>query len=423
MKTTRFLLIIFTLLLVSCMKPLSARPPQRVSYQVFYDELSPYGQWVDEPQYGYVWVPDVPRDFRPYYTNGYWVMTTYGNTWYSDYPWGWATFHYGRWIYDPFYGWVWVPGYEWAPAWVCWRQGYGYYGWAPLSPGFSITVSFSSYLCPSDWWIFIPPAYIYDRHFHHYWNGPRRNDELIHHTTVINNTQSSDGHFAYPVGPAASDIQAQTGRAVPVYQVNEQRQPTKTSISSNTVSIYRPEITRVGRDVKPPRVVEAPRPIDKPASVGVNAGHDPGFRSVAPRREVPANEPVRTTQPLRNNEPVRDQRQENPVQPQRIERPNPRPPAPERPARRNEDDIYKAPPDRNRQPVINPPQQQRNEQPRVEQPRIEQPRAAPPPRPEPAARPAERPMPQQPVQRAEPVMPRREMPVPQPQRNPPPGRR
>ncbi|RYG03053.1 MAG: hypothetical protein EOO07_32300, partial [Chitinophagaceae bacterium] len=53
-----------------------------VSLQQFYDELSPYGTWIQDPQYGYVWRPDVDQaEFRPYYTNGRWVMTEYGNTW------------------------------------------------------------------------------------------------------------------------------------------------------------------------------------------------------------------------------------------------------------------------------------------------------------------------------------------------------
>jgi len=104
---------------------------QDISSQDFYDELAPYGTWVSDPRYGDVWVPDAEEGFRPYATRGHWVLTEYGNTWVSDYPWGWATFHYGRWHYDDYYGWEWIPGYEWAPAWVSWRQGGGYYGWAP----------------------------------------------------------------------------------------------------------------------------------------------------------------------------------------------------------------------------------------------------------------------------------------------------
>ena len=61
-----------------------------VSFQVFYDQLSPYGQWVDNPDYGYIWIPDAGRDFVPYSTGGHWILTEYGLTWLSDYEWGWA---------------------------------------------------------------------------------------------------------------------------------------------------------------------------------------------------------------------------------------------------------------------------------------------------------------------------------------------
>src|SRR5690606_29836750 len=81
-----------------------------ISFQTFYNELSPYGNWISDPDYGYVWAPNVGNDFRPYYTNGRWAMTDYGNMWVSNYNWGWAPFHYGRWTHNPFYGWIWIPG-------------------------------------------------------------------------------------------------------------------------------------------------------------------------------------------------------------------------------------------------------------------------------------------------------------------------
>lgn len=34
----------------------SAQQPY-VSFQLFYDELAPYGEWVDNPDLGYVWIP------------------------------------------------------------------------------------------------------------------------------------------------------------------------------------------------------------------------------------------------------------------------------------------------------------------------------------------------------------------------------
>lgn len=127
--------LITCLVFVMNTKKTQAETPMGVSFQVFYDELSPYGDWINDPRHGYIWLPYVDRDFHPYGSNGHWAMTEYGNTWVSYYDWGWAPFHYGRWLYDDYYGWAWVPGYEWGPAWVNWRTGGGYYGWAPLGPG------------------------------------------------------------------------------------------------------------------------------------------------------------------------------------------------------------------------------------------------------------------------------------------------
>ena len=107
------------------------------AYQDFRDTLSPYGQWVDNPQYGQVWVPSaaaVGTDFTPYYNGGHWSLSDYGWTWVSDYNWGWAPFHYGRWLQLGGLGWSWIPGRVWGPAWVHWRAGGGYVGWAPLPP-------------------------------------------------------------------------------------------------------------------------------------------------------------------------------------------------------------------------------------------------------------------------------------------------
>ena len=62
----------------------------------FYDELSPYGDWVQTRDYGWAWFP---RDTHPYwrpYTDGRWVTTEYGWTWFSYEPFGWATYHYSR---------------------------------------------------------------------------------------------------------------------------------------------------------------------------------------------------------------------------------------------------------------------------------------------------------------------------------------
>jgi hypothetical protein len=108
-----------------------------VSMDFIYDNLSG-GNWIDAEGYGYGWQPDVVvRDpnWRPY-SDGYWAYTDYGWTWISYEDFGWAAYHYGRWANLTDYGWVWFPGedLDWGPAWVSWRTGGDYIGWAPLPP-------------------------------------------------------------------------------------------------------------------------------------------------------------------------------------------------------------------------------------------------------------------------------------------------
>ncbi|HVF71959.1 MAG TPA: DUF6600 domain-containing protein [Chthoniobacterales bacterium] len=107
-----------------------------ISIDFFYDNLGDGGSWVEVGDYGYCWQPSIAvsnRSWRPY-SDGYWAYTDVGWTWVSYEDFGWATYHYGRWIRLRGHGWVWVPGREWGPAWVSWRTGGDYVGWAPLPP-------------------------------------------------------------------------------------------------------------------------------------------------------------------------------------------------------------------------------------------------------------------------------------------------
>jgi hypothetical protein len=130
--------ILFALIVLVCV--VSALPQARgadVSVDFFYNNLSG-GNWIDVGDYGYGWQPDVATsdpNWRPY-SDGYWAYTDYGWTWISYEDFGWATYHYGRWANLDDYGWVWFPGndLDWGPAWVSWRTGGDYIGWAPLPP-------------------------------------------------------------------------------------------------------------------------------------------------------------------------------------------------------------------------------------------------------------------------------------------------
>ena len=84
----------------------------------FHDDLAPYGDWVQTPEYGWAWQPGVEQtnpQWQPYRDGGNWLYTDAGWYWQSQYPWGWAAFHYGGWWRDAARGWLWAPGQTWSP--------------------------------------------------------------------------------------------------------------------------------------------------------------------------------------------------------------------------------------------------------------------------------------------------------------------
>lgn len=115
----------------------SAPPADSPTTAYFYNELAPYGNWVNVEGYGWCWQPTVTvihAGWRPYFDRGRWVYTDCGWYWHSDYSWGGIAFHYGRWFHSPRWGWCWWPDRVWGPSWVSWRYTDAYCGWAPLPP-------------------------------------------------------------------------------------------------------------------------------------------------------------------------------------------------------------------------------------------------------------------------------------------------
>lgn len=233
--------------------PLKSNAQVSVSFQVFYDDLSPYGNWVYYSNHGYVWIPDYGSDFVPYHSNGYWAYTDYGWTWVSYYRWGWAPFHYGRWAYDDMYGWFWVPDDVWGPAWVSWRTGPGYYGWVPLGPG--VTFGFAiggSYNPPSNYWVFVNSSYMGSTNIYQYYSPRTSNSDYISKSQVVNNTYKNN----YIVGPKKEDVEKASGKDIKQVSIKERDNPGQ-SLGNNELSIYKPNIAK-GKDenAKPAKVTE-----------------------------------------------------------------------------------------------------------------------------------------------------------------------
>ena len=209
-----------------------------ISFNTFYNELNPYGRWVDDLQYGQVWIAD-EQGFEPYYNNGHWVYTSYGWTWVSDYAWGWAPFHYGRWTYLSNWGWAWVPGYEWGPAWVGWCQNDGYYGWAPLSPGLGFNISYNS--MPNNYWRFVEQRYITGPSIRNHIIRPERNRNQFRNITIINNTQVNN-NITYVAGPNRESVERVTRQKIATRPIAFNGSDERTRVEKKEVRMYRPDL-------------------------------------------------------------------------------------------------------------------------------------------------------------------------------------
>ncbi|MDP4129008.1 MAG: hypothetical protein Q8918_04825 [Bacteroidota bacterium] len=309
-------------------------PAPAVSYQSFYDDLSPYGTWINHPGYGYVWMPNAGPDFMPYSTNGNWIYTDAGWTWASDYNWGWATFHYGRWFYEGGYGWMWVPGNEWAPAWVSWRGGNDYYGWAPLGPNVSVDVALGSYNPPMNYWNFVPRRYMGNPRWQQYHVDQSRNVTIINNTTIINNYSGTNrARYAYAPGPDPAEVRRVSGANIRPVQIREANTP-GSRVSGNQYNIYRPRIdatpsnrpegasrpaparVQTLRDVRPQLQNQGDnnRPAPQPVVPNPNNNYRPAPQPAAPNpnnNNRPETRPA-LQNPNYNNRPVAQPAVQNP---------------------------------------------------------------------------------------------------------------
>jgi hypothetical protein len=201
-------------------------------YDIFYESLSPDGNWFYDDEYGYVWQPNVAvsTSWRPY-SDGHWVWTDRGWCWVSNENFGWATYHYGRWIRVSGVGWVWAPGDEWAPAWVSWRHtdDDDYVGWAPLPPEASVTVSGGVHSWCDSYYDIGPAAFAFIRigdfcrpSYREFIVPPQENVTIIDRTRNITNI-TYNNNVIYNYGPQferVSQIVQRQGQQVPNYRLN-----------------------------------------------------------------------------------------------------------------------------------------------------------------------------------------------------------
>jgi len=227
----------------------------------FYDDLAPYGNWIERPSHGWVWTPSaVATSWRPY-QDGRWVWTDEGWVWDSYEPYGWATYHYGRWYDDPEVGWAWVPGNDWGPAWVSWQGGSDYVGWAPLPPGVSISASYGSGygdyaygIAPQDY-VFVPERNFLAPRLSAYIVPEQQIFPIYRQTRNWTNYRYSGGRY-FNQGVPIDQIQRFNGGRVPRYQVadlgfNEAKRLRRAQLKGNQIAFFRPQVQKAAR-IAPP---------------------------------------------------------------------------------------------------------------------------------------------------------------------------
>ena len=249
--------------------PAPANLPPQVN--IFYQQLQPYGTWMQVADYGWCWQPSVvisSPGWRPYADRGRWLYTNHGWYWQSDYAWGWAPFHYGRWVQHARSGWLWVPDNVWGPAWVVWRSSATHCGWAPLPPGAvfvagsglhfggaRVSVS-SDFGLPRHHYTFVPFNRFCDRNPYYYALAPTVVQNVYSQTTVINNIQITN-NVVVNDGVPASQIAALTRTEIRKVAVREAA-PQESNVSrldrleraGNDLVIYRP-VLNPNAPVKP----------------------------------------------------------------------------------------------------------------------------------------------------------------------------
>jgi hypothetical protein len=293
----------------------------------FYQPLSPYGEWVVVAGYGRCWRPArVEVGWRPY-SNGHWELTDAGWYWVSDEPWGWATYHYGRWEMAANFGWIWVPQTQWAPAWVSWREGGGYVGWAPLPPeprpGIRVNVTIA------------PTAFVFveERRMR---EPVRPTTVIVNNTTIINKTVNItktkivNKNVVINEGPRTEVVERATGQKIEAKPVHEVRRR-----QEETVVEKNPGLKRLENRTEAPTPPPEPRRNER-ARETITPPQPPVIQNqnrVNPE-PTPAPQPRETTRPLRR-EQNRQEVTPTPVMPALQPQP-PTPVAPPAAARPNE---------------------------------------------------------------------------------------
>lgn len=235
-----------------------------------YEDLDDNGEWIQEPEYGYVWRPTyVVAGWAPYRYGRWAYISPWGWTWIDDARWGFAPFHYGRWAHVR-NRWCWVPGPRhihavYAPALVGWTH----------APGVSVSVSIGSGIG----WFPLGPREVY---VPGYWHTRRYIHSVnVSNTIIVNNTYINN---AYRGRHRDFDYRYR-GRGDAVTVVDRDHFVRGRPVEGHYRRVDDRELRRWGNDARPPAI--APSRESVVAAQPRTRRSTPEARQVVARRDVP----------------------------------------------------------------------------------------------------------------------------------------
>ncbi|MBE2217484.1 MAG: hypothetical protein IAE90_04720 [Ignavibacteria bacterium] len=263
-----------------------------VNYMEFYEQLAPYGEWIQvkpedigmKPQsvqrnmngspgkidsglrhalassyesngMVYVWKPSTSlavnsiEGAEPVYVpyrNGKWVNTNSGWYFKANTPAEETTSHYGRWVNNPEAGWLWVPGRVWAPAWVDWKQNDEYVSWAPLPPSvYLVKDEMSPSVIDNNNYTIVEKRYFVEPDVYKYNNNYYLNGERI----IVNDFSSLVGLVLVEgklinKGPDIGVIRSIYGKEIPLINIQNVRNFNEVKYTGNDYFVYKPGFQR-----------------------------------------------------------------------------------------------------------------------------------------------------------------------------------
>ena len=258
-----------------------------VDYKNFYDQLSPYGEWLEvrpeevglqfntassdysnsdlfslsdiigvkevyaaaeDAEMVFVWKPsnelgvklvkEETAEFKPY-TNGQWIYTDEGWYFKAPTPAEETVSHYGRWVNTPSAGWLWVPGRVWSPAWVDWKQDEKYLAWAPLPPSvYVVNNTVNVPVIEERNYVIVEKKYFLEPQVYKYTTinsslSPVREMTRIENIVIVNNTIINKG-------PAVNIFEALIGKVINPVKIVTVKNIAEAKYTDREYIVYKP---------------------------------------------------------------------------------------------------------------------------------------------------------------------------------------